>query len=65
MRKLLPCPFCGGEAIFDISGAYDYGVYRTRAGCGTCLIFTPYSQVWPANPSKDKQNVATIWNKRT
>ncbi len=65
--KLLPCPFCGGEAKI-ISHGKPYRkvlggqTYRTTVGCSICT-----ANVSQAAFSKDKscEEAAAAWNRRT
>jgi len=49
--ELLPCPFCGGEAM--LSGA--------RASCRRCLTLGPFEQYGQEDGQEDGSN----WNRRT
>lgn len=58
-RKLLPCPFCGGEAFLDNKYEYDSNQpYGSRIGCSDCsCIIWGDKDVYPKDLIKE-------WNTR-
>ena len=62
--KLLPCPFCGGEAVKK----HQKGMSRSKIGCGSrwyrgwveCVDCGAQSSI-----SKTPDSVIKKWNKRT
>lgn len=55
--KLLPCPFCGGEAIVYESDEIDLDWYMI--GCKNCCVVEPMTQ-WCAS----KSEAVKQWNTR-
>lgn len=53
-EELLPCPFCGGEAIFDKQVAYITSSFRVK--CSKCEIGTELHEY--------KQCAIDTWNRR-
>ena len=76
--KLLPCPFCGGEAIFRYFPApYDFQnndqLMTIRVECSKCHVSTPkelemrfhFAQNGQMPFLKDeRKDIAVIWNRR-
>ena len=60
-EELKPCPFCGGEALFEtnqaISSHIEYEAYRVS--CWTCGVRTGWHAL-----SEGKKHVIEIWNRR-
>lgn len=55
--KLLPCPFCGGEAEVFTSDEIGYlGNDRYTVKCGSCICGTGHY--------KDRQRAIEMWNTR-
>jgi Lar family restriction alleviation protein len=59
MDKLLPCPFCGGEAKL-VQRKFKYGFYPSGGTyyvhCKSCLITT--------QPRRKSEDVIAVWNRR-
>lgn len=53
--SLLPCPFCGGQAIIDHHEGYGWWSVM----CNDCHATTSEMQVFSASQAADK------WNRRT
>ena len=59
MKKLKPCPFCGGKAkINKMPYGDNYKVYCPK--CGIAMGFT-YSHIHP----KTEEEAVTAWNTRS
>lgn len=57
--KLLPCPFCGGEAVLvrDRIGQW-------RVGCKKCNCMTTYQFDFGEGEEISKNKAANVWNTR-
>ncbi len=68
--EMLPCPFCGGDAVVTIGLVYDDS-FLISVNCGTCHCGTPRKptgiMVTGKNYScKDRLiEAAVLWNRRT
>lgn len=58
--KLLPCPFCGGEAVTHVSNGVS--VICTMCGAHSKTLVDSYSQGKPTGRAVDK--VVKAWNNR-
>jgi hypothetical protein len=54
--ELLPCPFCGGEAIMDVDESHDEFVWHS-VGCGSCNCLMDQA-------SDSAEDAARCWNNR-
>jgi hypothetical protein len=64
MTDLLPCPFCGGEAVMDEIENSVYDGVRFSVGCatedkGTCMGYQSLTSF------ARRSDAAAEWNKRT
>ena len=60
MDKLMPCPFCGGEPIINVTSIDYFGkdVRYYHVACLDCMIEQPhYRYEW-------KNEAIEAWNKR-
>lgn len=63
MRELLPCPFCGGEAIFRCCVHSDY--YEHVISCSDCAAATITLVSYKKDLDKDEENhLVERWNRR-
>lgn len=74
--KLNPCPFCGGEAIFKVSGAFSSNHcagFSFFVGCGDCgvvlsekfeidLIMDDNGKI--VSTADEREKAAELWNRR-
>lgn len=72
MDKLLPCPFCGGNAAVINEMSTDREYEKVTIGCDICDIYLPYkpTEVWVLDTGfvdiRDiaKKELSNAWNKR-
>ena len=57
--KLLPCPFCGGEAKFITGSPF---IWEHAVACGECGTAT--RMIGGVTPSMARNRVAQVWNTR-
>lgn len=57
-NKLLPCPFCGGEATIDEEVAYSVDSSYLYVGCKTCPARIPFDF------SDFPEQIVEQWNRR-
>lgn len=57
--KLLPCPFCGGEAKFITGSPF---IWEHAVACGECGTAT--RMIGGVIPSMARNRVAQVWNTR-
>ncbi len=58
MTKLLPCPFCGGDAELKQTGRTQYTIECENCGIGKSAKHLHYSAEWLKN------TMAENWNTR-
>lgn len=60
MNKLLPCPFCGGEAD-EYEGDYGNGIYCMYCGA---MLGEPIHLDWRVDGRVTYEQAARAWNSR-
>ena len=58
-KRLLPCPFCGGEAKFITGSPF---IWEHAVACGECGTAT--RMIGGVTPSMARNRVAQVWNTR-
>lgn len=58
--KLKPCPFCGGEAVFERDRIA--GIYCVE--CANCKCMTTFQFDFGEGEEASRKKAADVWNRR-
>jgi Lar family restriction alleviation protein len=64
MDKLLPCPFCGGEAFIYCSGSNGIGIFAD-VHCKECHASTFRIKIGVSEADANKNIAIEAWNRRS